>query len=501
MLEEYFAKFRSQIIGIDQTIETPYGVKKIVYADWTASGRTYRPIEDKIRNEILPLVANTHTETTATGKAMTNAYSIAKQIIKKHVNASEDDALVFAGTGMTGAVNKFQRILGLKYPENPNQFMQDCKDLALDSPLVPIVFVTHMEHHSNHTSWLETKAIVEVIEQDKQGNVDLEDLKKKLQKHAFRKIKIASVIACSNVSGAKNNYHQIAEIMHLNNGLCFVDFACSGPYEKIDMHPENKLQKLDAIFLSPHKFLGGPGTSGIVIFCKSLYHNEIPDHPGGGTVTYTNPWGERHYITDIETREDGGTPGFIQAIKTAMAIRLKEEMGEENILAREHEIIELMYEGFNRIPEINLLDINQKVRLGVFSFTVTNIHYNLIVRLLNDRFGIQTRGGCACAGTYGHNLLNIDAIRSHEIYCEINSGDNTLKPGWIRLSIHPTTSNEEVNYMINALENIIKNIDEYQKDYRYNNKVNDFEYIGNNTFNEIEPALWFDCVKEELSKI
>ncbi|MFD1552361.1 selenocysteine lyase [Putridiphycobacter roseus] len=501
MLEEYFAKFRSQIIGIDQTIETPYGIKKIVYADWTASGRTYRPIEEKIQKEILPLVANTHTETTATGKAMTNAYRIARQIIKDHVHATDQDALVFAGTGMTGAVNKFQRILGLKYPENPNQFMKGCTDLEIDDPNLPIVFVTHMEHHSNHTSWLETKAIVEVISQDENGNVDLEDLKERLKTHAFRKTKIASVIACSNVSGAKNNYYQIAEIMHLNQGLCFVDFACSGPYEAIDMHPANPLQKLDAIFLSPHKFLGGPGTTGIVIFCKSLYNNKIPDHPGGGTVTYTNPWGERHYIHDIETREDGGTPGFIQAIKTAMAIRLKEEMGTDKILAREHEIIDLIYAGFNKIPQIKLLDSNQKVRLGVFSFTVTAIHYNLMVRLLNDRFGIQTRGGCACAGTYGHNLLAIDSIRSQKIFEEISNGNNTDKPGWIRLSIHPTTSNEEVSFMIHALADIINNIETYKKDYQYDNSSNDFEYIGENNFQEIEPVNWFDCVKPVLSKV
>ena len=407
MLEKYFEKYRNQIIGINQTIETPFGEKRIIYADWTASGRNYKPIEDKILNSVLPLVANTHTETTTTGKAMTHAYLEAKQIIKQHVNANENDVLIFAGTGMTGAISKLQRILGMKYPENPNLFMKGCEFLDKDDPNVPVIFITHMEHHSNHTSWLETVAKVEMIGYTSEGKVDLADLEQKLENNAHKTLKIASIIACSNVTGVKVDYTRIAKLMHERNGYCFVDFACSGPYVDIDMHPANDLERLDAIFLSPHKFLGGPGTSGVLVFNKSLYHNHIPDEPGGGTVTYTNPWGGRYYFDDIETREDGGTPGFLQGIKTAMVVRLKEEMGVDKILAREHEINTKLFEAFSEIPEIQILEGNRKDRLGVFSFTVNHIHYNLMVRLLNDLFGVQTRGGCACAGTYGHLLLNV----------------------------------------------------------------------------------------------
>ncbi|MDX1351111.1 MAG: aminotransferase class V-fold PLP-dependent enzyme, partial [Putridiphycobacter sp.] len=277
MLENYFEKFRQEIIGINQTIETPFGTKKIVYADWTASGRNYRPIEEKMMQSIMPLVANTHTETTATGKAMTKAYHKAKSIIKNHVNASNDDVLIFAGTGMTGAINKLQRILGLKYPEEPNRFMQNCEKLDLEHPDIPVVFITHMEHHSNHTSWLETVVKLEIIGFTSEGDVDIENLKNRLDANKHKKLKIASVIACSNVTGIQNDYQQIAIEMHKKGGYCFVDFACSGPYETIDMHPENEQARLDAIFLSPHKFLGGPGTAGVVIFNKMLYHNNIPD--------------------------------------------------------------------------------------------------------------------------------------------------------------------------------------------------------------------------------
>lgn len=491
MLEKYFEKFRKEIIGIDQTIETPFGTKKLVYADWTASGRNYRPIEEKLMNTIMPFVANTHTETTATGRAMTLAYHEAKEIIKRHVNAHEDDALIFAGTGMTGAISKLQRILGLKYPEDPNNYLESCSKRPIDDPNTPVVFITHMEHHSNHTSWLETIAKVEIIGQTMQGTVDIEDLKIKLDHHKNKTLKIASVIACSNVTGVQNDYHAIAEIMHLNNGYCFVDFACSGPYENINMHPNQELRRLDAVFLSPHKFLGGPGTAGVVIFNKKLYKNHVPDQPGGGTVTYTNPWGERYYIDDIETREDGGTPGFLQGIKTAMVIRLKEEMGVENIVAREHEIISQLFDGFNSIPEITVLDGEQTNRLGVFSFTVSDIHYNLMVRLLNDLFGIQTRGGCACAGTYGHLLLNLNAKKAEEIYCSIKDGDNTDRPGWVRLSIHPTTSNEEVSYMINSIKFIVENIDNYRDKYSYDQAINDFIYNGEKNFTEINITDWF----------
>lgn len=469
-LEIYFKQFRDNIIGIDQEFESPFGKKKIIYTDWTASGRLYRPIEEKLMNDFGPFVANTHTETTISGTAMTMAYHEAKHIIKKHVNASENDVLINTGTGMTGVVNKFQRILGLKIPENLKDYIQLPKELK------PIVFISHMEHHSNQTSWLETIADVEVIPANEDGLFCINEFKNLLEKYKDRSFKIASITSCSNVTGIRTPYHEVAKIMHQNNGVCFVDFACSGPYVDINMHPEDKESYLDAIFFSPHKFLGGPGTSGVLVFNQNLYKNNVPDCPGGGTVSWTNPWGEHKYIDNIEDREDGGTPGFLQVIKTALAIQLKEQMGVQNILKREHEIVDYVFEQLGTIENINILAREHQDRLGVISFYIDDLHYNLGVKILNDKFGIQTRGGCSCAGTYGHYLLHVDQETSHDLVCQITSGDLIRKPGWIRMSIHPTTTSEEIQYVCESIKSLAENHKIWENDYLYNGKNNEFNH-------------------------
>ena len=485
-LETYFKPFRENIIGVNQEFESPYGKKKIIYADWTASGRLYGPIEEKLLNEIGPFVANTHTETSITGSAMTLAYHEARNIIKKHVNASKDDVLITVGTGMTGAINKFQRILGLKVSENLKDHTQ------IPEALKPIIFVSHMEHHSNQTSWLETIAKVEVIPCDSEGLICLESFKKLLEDYTNHPIKIAAITGCSNVTGIRTDYHQIARIIHQNNGLCFVDFACSAPYVAIDMHPENEDDYLDAITFSPHKFLGGPGSSGVLIFNKKLYKNVVPDNPGGGTVSYTNPWGNHDYIDDIETREDGGTPGFIQAIKIALSIRLKEQMGIDNILKREHELNAKIFKSLSKIDKLHILAKNQTNRLGVFSFYIEDAHYNLIVKLLNDRFGIQTRGGCSCAGTYGHFLLNVNQSTSKAIELKILEGCLVERPGWIRMSIHPTMTDKDIDFICEAIDSVSKNFKEWQLDYKYNAIKNEFEHMSNLNMEKEITQDWFN---------
>ncbi|WP_269222767.1 aminotransferase class V-fold PLP-dependent enzyme [Flavobacterium sp. IMCC34518] len=467
-LEQYFQQFRNNIIGIDQEFESPYGQQKIIYTDWTASGRLYRPIEEKLINDFGPFVANTHTETTVSGTAMTKSYHHARHIIKKHVNANLDDVLITDGTGMTGVVNKFQRILGLKVPENLKDFIN------IPAEKKPIVFISHMEHHSNQTSWLETIADVEVIPSCEDGLFSLENLSILLEKHKERTYKIASITSCSNVTGLKTPYHQAAKLMHQHNGVCFVDFACSGPYVKIDMHPEDSESYLDAIFFSPHKFLGGPGTSGVLVFNKKLYHNMVPDCPGGGTVSWTNPWGEHKYIDNIEDREDGGTPGFLQVIKIALAIQLKEQMGIDNILKREQEIVEYVFDSLGNISNLKILAGQHHNRLGVISFFVEDLHFNLGVKLLNDKFGIQTRGGCSCAGTYGHFLLHVDQEASNKLIDEISLGDLIRKPGWIRMSIHPTTTTNEIEYVCNSIKSLVENHKNWALDYNYNKETNEF---------------------------
>lgn len=463
-LEKYFEKFRNNIIGIDVTYRTIYGEQKLIYADWIASGRLYRPIEEKMLDVFGPMVANTHTESSHTGKFMTDAYHFALKEIKRHVNAGKEDVIVTSGFGMTSSINKFQRILGFK---NSSFVFENPKER-------PVVFVTHMEHHSNQTSWYETIAEVVVVEPDNRLTVSPDELRKVVKKYADRPMKIGSFTACSNVTGIKTPYHELAKVMHEEGGLCFVDFAASAPYVEMNMHPADPMMKLDAIFFSPHKFLGGPGASGVLIFNSQLYKNRVPDHPGGGTVDWTNPWGEYKYIDDIERREDGGTPGFLQAIRTAYAIRLKELMGTDNIQKREEELVELAFEKTKGIPGLHILADNCRNRIGAISFYMENIHYNLVVTLLSERYGIQMRGGCVCAGTYGHFLLNVTKEQSHKITDMINHGDLSEKPGWVRWSIHPTTTNAEVEYIANALREIAQNAKVWKDDYTYCKHSNEF---------------------------
>ncbi|NUN07660.1 MAG: aminotransferase class V-fold PLP-dependent enzyme [Ignavibacteriaceae bacterium] len=467
-LESYFAKFRQNIIGIDQTFESPYGRKKIIYADWIASGRLYKPIEDKMISDFGPFVANTHSESSTTGMIMTNAYKHAQKFIKAHVNANESDVIIAAGSGMTGVVNKFIRILGLRVPEQLKPFLNISEDLR------PVIFISHIEHHSNQTSWLETLADVVIIPPADDGSVSPANLKTELKKYKNKKLKIGTFSACSNVTGIHAPYHELAEIMHSEGGYCFVDFACSAPYMDINMHPANSEQSLDAIFFSPHKFLGGPGTPGVLIFNSNLYHNQVPDHPGGGTVDWTNPWGQHRFVSSIEAREDGGTPPFLQTIKTALTLGLKDQMGTGNMLQREEELVDIIFDKFPAIPKLHLLAGNITHRLGAISFYLEDIHYNLAVKLLNDKYGIQVRGGCSCAGTYGHFLLHVDPNRSKHITDLIDSGDLSEKPGWVRVSLHPTMTDDELFMIIEALNEIVRNYSSWAKDYYYSNHTNEF---------------------------
>ncbi len=484
-LEKYFEKFRNNIIGIDASYDTPYGRQKIVYCDWIASGRLYKPLESKIVEDFGQFVANTHTETSETGKRMTWAYYEAHDIIKKHVNAGPDDVLITAGTGMTTVINKFMRIMGLKSCQH--------KDLPCLKELdKPVVFISHMEHHSNQTSWYETLTDVVMLPPGEGLVVDPDILRNELKKYKDRKYKIGSFTACSNVTGISTPYYELAKIMHEHGGICLIDFAASAPYVDIDMHPADPTEKLDAIFFSPHKFLGGPGSSGVLIFNSALYNRKVPDNPGGGTVDWTNPWGEYKYVDDIEAREDGGTPGFLQAIRIALAINLKEKMGTSKIGEREEQLVRKTFSELRTIKGLKILADNVEKRLPLFSFFIEGIHYNLVVKLLSDRYGIQTRGGCVCAGTYGHYLLEVSYDKSHKITEKINSGDLSEKPGWIRMSLHPTMTDSELEYVLNAIREISENKEILKKDYLYKKKSNEFVHKSESEIPGKTVREWFN---------
>lgn len=471
-------RFAEDIIGHDTTITTPNGVFPLVYADWAASGRLYDPIESKMQNFFGPFVANTHTESNATGTAMTRAYHEAKHIIKTHVHANEDDVLLFAGSGMTGAVTMLQRILGWRLPE------QYASQVTVPERERPVVFVSELEHHSNHTTWLETIVDVVVVPQTKEDGLDMSVLESLLEKYQDRQTKVAAITAASNVTGVRLDVHAIAALMHRHGGLCFVDYTCAAPYDAIDMHPHEE-DSLDAIYFSPHKFLGGPGTPGVLVFSKELYDNSVPDRPGGGTVLWTNPWGGKSYYDDIETREDGGTPPFLGAMRAALAIKLKEKMGMAAIAKREEAIVSQVFSELDAVQGVYILAPTHKKRLAVFAFTIDGLHYNLITRLLNDRYGIQVRGGCACAGTYGHVLFGINRTQSKEITAHIDHGDFSEKPGFVRASFNPTMSDEVISYITSAIKDIAENGAQWAKDYTYDPHTNEFSHVKQSAYSAL----------------
>lgn len=480
-LEHYFEPYRNHTIGHHTSFDTPYGKQTLIYADWTASGRLYAPIEQKIQNSFGPFVGNTHSESNQTGTAMTMAYTIAREKIKQHVNADAKDVLICTGFGMTSAVNKLQRILGLK----------SMTQSWIQADIKPLVIVTHMEHHSNHTSWIETVADVVCLPSDDQGLVDCDALERILNENSHRRLKIGAFTACSNITGISTPYHQMARMMHQHGGLCFVDFAACAPYVAIDMHPQNPEEKLDGIYFSPHKFLGGPGASGVLIFDSQLYRNPIPDRPGGGTVKWTNPWGEHDYINDIEIREDGGTPGFLQTIRAALCIDLKNQMGISKMAERETALCKQLFAELETVPDLHILAADIRNRLPIISFFVAKLHFNLMTKLLNDRFGVQVRGGCSCAGTYGHFLLNIDQQTSSAITHKISAGDLSEKPGWVRISLHPMMTDEEVRYIGQAVREVVANHQRWAADYTYNSVSNEFVH-GQETLTKRAVEKWFE---------
>jgi selenocysteine lyase/cysteine desulfurase len=484
-MQNYFKEFRDKTVGNEVIFHTPYGEKPLIYADWIASGRLYHPIEDRLLNTFGPFVGNTHTETSETGTLMTKSYHLAQKLIKQHVNAGPDDRILTTGFGMTGVIVKFQRILGLK----------TCGKLigstCIHENERPVIFLTHMEHHSNQTSWYETYADVIVLTPDDNLLVDPEELRRQLELYKDRQVKIGAFTACSNVTGITTPIHQLARIMHEHGGVCFVDYAASAPYTTINMHPADPMEKLDAIYFSPHKFLGGPGASGVLIFDRQMYKIDSPDQPGGGTVEWTNPWGEYKFIDDIEVREDGGTPGFLQAIKSALAIDLKNKMGVENMRMREKELTDNAFRELDKVPGLHILAENIQDRLGIISFFMDGIHFNLVVKLLSDRYGVQVRGGCACAGTYGHYLLNVSHEKSNKITTRITYGDLSEKPGWIRLSLHPTMTDAELEIVVKGLHEIRAKSRSWIQDYNYDKHTNEFRHISEYGARDEIVKSWF----------
>jgi selenocysteine lyase/cysteine desulfurase len=491
---------RRDIIGRNMPYETCFGVKPLVYADYTASGRAVFSIENYLTT-LMQYYANTHTEDDFTGKTMTTLLHKAEYEIKRCVNAGSSGKIIFNGTGATGGITKLQQIIGVYWPPTTKKRINDYLEeplqtaderrkkchtaflKAIDTKL-PIVFVGPYEHHSNEIMWRQTFCEVVEIPLDAEGMIDLNALENELSRPEYaEREKIGSFSAASNVSGVRTRVYDVARILHRHGAIACFDFAACAPYVEIDMNRDDQ-SYFDAIYLSPHKFIGGPGASGILVFNERIYKKNLPPTvAAGGTVDFVTMDREK-YTEDIETREKPGTPGIMQAIKVALAFQLKEKVGVETIEEIEHYYLKKFYEYYQGNPAIEFLgplDITQKINIIPFNIKHRDrvYHPKFITTLLNDLFGIQTRAGCSCAGPYGHRLLGISDDLSRYYQCAVGVDRyNGMKPGWVRLNLHYSLSLEEYDYIVNALDFVIEHAEKFLSCYEFDFQSGDWYCRG-----------------------
>ncbi|MCR4267159.1 aminotransferase class V-fold PLP-dependent enzyme [Nitratireductor sp. ZSWI3] len=450
------AHLRAGLIGENAVIEGPCGARPLIYADYVASGRALAQVEDFIRDRVLPYYANSHTEASFCGAFSTRLREAARREIARIVGADAASSVIFAGSGATAGVNKLVRLL------------QVAETVAAGGRVV--VFTGPYEHHSNILPWRESGAQIVSIPETECGGPDLAALGDALQANADATLKVGTFSAASNVTGILTDTDAVTRLLKAHGALALWDYAGGAPYLTVDMKAGTDCAK-DAVVFSPHKFPGGPGASGVLVLRNAIARTDRPTMPGGGSVTFVSPWAH-DYSKSLAAREEAGTPNVIGDIRAALVLLIKEALGQAFIDERHRELRERALSVWTRNPHLELLGAPNAPRLPIFSFRIRGadgkpVHHQLFTRMLSDLYGIQARGGCACAGPYAHHLLGIDEQQSRTLLESIRAGNEMEKPGWVRLNFSYLMTDEKADLVVEAVDALAREAQRHTQAYDF----------------------------------